>query len=193
MDLEEAKRKWWCNSFPDLQEEAKLRSWNEATTNKWLLAAKCLSITGLNAHWFSETVEQNTVSAAKRKSALACSNQHAMTFERHDYRDGSYECNDCKQAFQNDKHWLCILCSEDLCLQCANASALSESEDNASRTTLLSWAKFTRQHLDWCSNTCCAWDANRRIGEQRIGTSRKKPGISSGQVPAHYRVRCRYL
>ena len=146
MDLEEAKRKWWCNSFPDLQEEAKLRSWNEATSNKWLLAAKCLSLTGLKAHWFSEVVGENTVSSAKGKSALVCSNQHSMSFERHDYREGSYECNDCKQNFQNDKHWLCILCSEDICHRCANAAALSEPEqESARRPTLLSWAEFTRQ------------------------------------------------
>ena len=69
-----------------------------------------------------------------------------MTFERHDYREGNYECNDCKRAFQNDKHWLCILCSEDICHQCASASALSEPEqDIVSRPTLLSWAEFTRQ------------------------------------------------
>jgi hypothetical protein len=146
MDLEEAKRKWWCNSFPDLQEEAKLRSWNEATSNKWLLAAKCLSLTGLKAHWFSEVVGENTVSSAKGKSALVCSNQHSMTFERHYYREGSYECNECNQTFHDDKHWLCILCSEDLCHRCANAAALSEPEqESARRPTSLSWAEFTRQ------------------------------------------------
>jgi hypothetical protein len=50
-ELQEAKQKWWCNSFhwQELQEEAEVWGWDDMVGNKsqWARWAKCLQMAGV--------------------------------------------------------------------------------------------------------------------------------------------------